>query len=249
MAPSAGPTAADVDQRVIKNGSLDLVVDRAQDAITSISGLAAAHNGFVQSSSVNELRDGTHTGYVTIRVPADSFEAAMAAVKGLANVVKNESVSGQDVTEQYTDLEARLRNAKSQEETFLGVLDRAKTVEDILAVQRELSNVRYQIESLEGQRQYLENQTSFSTIGVTLSEEPEVRIPTKTFRPWAAVKSAAQALVGVLQTLVIWAIWILIVGIGILIPFLLFWALVLWLLRAAWRRWFARSVAAPSRKK
>lgn len=235
--PSAGPTAGDAVQRVIKNGSLDLVVDDVQESIARVTSIAVAQKGFVQQSSVNERGDGTFGGYITVRVSSEAFEPTMAEIRGIANVVKSESVSGQDVTEQYTDLEARLRNAEAQEATYLAVLDDAKSVEDILAVQRELSNIRYQIESLEGQRQYLENQTSYSTISVSLAEEAALRVPTKEFRPLASMKEAAQALVRVFQSLVILVIWLLIIGIGIAIPFLLFWMLVLWVVRTAWKKY------------
>ncbi len=246
MQPSAGPTAADVEQRVIKNASLNLVVDSVQEGIDRISVIAVAQKGFVQQSSVNERGDGTFSGYVTIRVPSDMFEAAMTEIKGIANVVKSESVSGQDVTEQYTDLEARLRNAKAQETTYLAILNRATSVEDILAVQRELSNVRYQIEALEGQRQYLENQTSFSTISVSLAEEAAVRLPTKEFRPVTSMKEAAQALVRVFQAMLVGLIWLVIIGIGVLIPFVLFWWIVFLVARAAWRKYLGMT---PPRKR
>ena len=98
------------------------------------------------------------------------------------------ATTGQDVTEQYTDLEAQLRNAKAQEEVYLEILKQAKTVEDILLVQDRLGNIRAVIEGLEGRIKYLENATSYSTITVSLQEEPVVRAPTKEFRLGASVR-------------------------------------------------------------
>lgn len=235
-APSAGETAAEADQRIMKTGSLNIVVDDVGAAAAQITSLAAGQSGFVQDSSVSEREDGTHYGYVTVRVPAAQFESVIAEIKKLANVVENESVSGQDVTEQYTDLEARLRNAQAQEATYLRILDQAKTVEDTLSVQRELTNIRYQIESLQGQLKYLSNKTDYSTISVYLSEEPTVGLPTKEFRPWTSVKEALRALGVVGQNMVIAAIWVVIIGGGIILPL----ALIVWLIVKIVRRFRQR---------
>lgn len=238
--PTAGQTAADVDQKIIKNGSLRLVVDDVSEATAAITTLAGAEEGFVQHSSVSERADGTHVGSITIRVPSSRFEAVIQSIKAVANVVETESVSGQDVTEQFTDLQAQLRNAEAQEATFLAVLDRATTVEDILNVQRELGYIRAQIESLQGRMQYLENVTSYSTIDVSLSEEPSLVIPSKEFRPLTSVKEAAQALVVIGQQFVIGFIWLVIVGGGLLLPTALFLSLLVWLLLKLVKRMRAR---------
>ncbi|TAK04108.1 DUF4349 domain-containing protein [Patescibacteria group bacterium] len=215
-----GSTAAEVDQKLIKTGSLDLVVDSVPETASKLSVIAAGKGGFVQDSSVSEREDGTHFGSVTVRVPAAQFEAMVSEAKELATLVRNESVNGQDVTEQYTDLQARIKNARAQETAYLDIMRRAGTIEDILAVQRELSNVRAQIESMEGSLKYLENATSYSTLSVSLSEEPSVRLPSKEFRPLSSLREAAQALITVLQGLVTFAIWFVVIGAGMLIPLL-----------------------------
>jgi len=224
--PTAGATAAEVDQKIIKNGYLQVVVDYVGENISKITGLATGYGGFVQQSSVSERADGTHYGEITIRVPAKSFETAMAEVKKFAKVVKSESANGQDVTEQYTDLEAQLHNAQAQEATYLEVLKKANTVEDILKVQERLGSIRGVIESLQGRIKYLENQTSYSTISVNLEEEPVVKLPTKEFRPWTTVKMAVQALIEVVQVAAIFLINLIIIGGGILLPIgLIAWAI------------------------
>ncbi len=232
MPPTAGETAAEVDQKIIKNGSIRMTVDDVSAASDRISAIATAKGGFVQGSSSSERTDGTREGYVTIRVPSKDFEATMTEVKALAKLVRNDSTNSQDVTEQFTDLAAQLRNAKKQEETYLAVLAKASTVEDILKVQERLGYVRGTIESLEGRMKYLENVTSYSTVSVTLEEEPAVRLPTKEFRPAAAVKAAVQALVAAFQKTVEALIWIVIVGGGIAAPV----ALLAFAVRAVARR-------------
>lgn len=232
LPPSAGKTAAEVDQKVIKNGYLRMVVDRVSETAAQIASMAERRGGFVQNSSVTERGDGAYSGEVTVRVPAKEFETAMAEIKSYAKVVKNETRSGQDVTEQYTDLQAQLRNAKAQEETYLQILKRAQTVEDILKVQERLGGIRSVIESLQGRIQYLENVTSYSTITISLEEEPAVRVPTKEFRPLSSVKAAFQTLVAALQGFVVAVIWIVIVLGGVLAPA---W-LIVWAVRKLWRR-------------
>ncbi|MFA5853850.1 MAG: DUF4349 domain-containing protein [Patescibacteria group bacterium] len=229
---TAGQTAADVDQKIIKTGALELLVDDVSNTAAKIGGIAVDRGGYVQSSSITEGGNGTYYGNIVVRVPVEKFESTMADLRGLATLVRNESSNGQDVTEQYTDLEAQLRNAKAQEETYLEVLKQARSVEDILKVQERLGSIRAQIESLQGRIQYLTNTTSLSTISVSLSEEPVVRAPTKEFRPVTIIKTAFQTLVVVVQDLIAGLIWLVIVWGGILLPI----GLVVWLIVRAWKR-------------
>lgn len=231
-----GQTAAEVDQKIIKNGSLQLVVKSVSEAIDRIGSLAGQKGGFVQNSSVTERGDGTHYGQITVRVAAKDFETSMNGIKALAAVVKNESATGQDVTEQYTDLEAQLRNAQAQEQTYLKVLDKANTVEDILKVQQRLGDIRGTIESLQGRLKYLENVTSYSTINVSLEEEPVVRVPTKEFRPVDAVKQAVQSLISSAQKTLIALIWIVIVGGGLLLPWVLLALIIVFIVKKVRRK-------------
>jgi hypothetical protein len=111
-------------------------------------------------------------------------------------------------------------------------LKQAKNVEDILSVQERLGSIREQIETLKGRIHYLTNATSFSTISLTVSEEPAVRAPTKEFRPVAIIKAAFQTLVVVGQEAVAGAIWLVIVWGGILLPM----SFVAWFVYRAWKR-------------
>lgn len=225
--PSAGQTAAEVDQKIIKTGNLSLTVGSVAETSPKIVTLATAAGGYVQSSSVSEDQDGTHTGYVTVRVPSDKFESTVTAIKALATVVNVESTNGQDVTERYSDLEAQLRNAQAQEIQYLEILKQAKTVEEILSVQQYLSGIRYQIESLQGQIKYLSNATTYSTIDVSLTEKPSIHVPTKGFDLVSTIKEAVQALVAIAQNLGVALVWLVIVGGGILLPIaLIAWAIV-----------------------
>lgn len=226
-----GKTAAEADQKIIKTADLSIGVDGVAAKTTEIAMLATGRGGFVQSSTIVEDEAGYKTGYITVRVPTDTFEDAIQAIKDLAVRVNRESINGQDVTEQYTDLEARLRAAKAEEEQYLTILDKAETVQDILSVQSYLQNVRYEIESLQGQIDSLGNQTDYSTISVTLEEEVRVQVPTEKFDLGRDVKLALKYVVILAQAALTFAIWFVIVGGAILIPVALFIALAIFVVR------------------
>lgn len=230
--PTAGETAAEVEQRIIKTGTMRVVVDKIASSVETLTDYAGSVGGFIESSSIVENRSGKRTGHVVLRVPVDRFEETIAKVRDIADLVREETTEGRDVTEQYTDLEAQLRNARAQEEAYLAILKRAFSVKDILSVQRELGTIRSQIERLEGRLKYLENRTAFSTLRVSLEEDIEVQIPTKKFKPVTAVKQATQALVAAFQGVVITLIWTVIVGLGLGLPS----ALVIWIVYSVVRR-------------
>lgn len=217
--------AAEIDQKIIKTGDLSLIVLDVEESSAAVKTLAEEKGGYVQSSSVREHEDGTLSGYVIIRVPADQFDASVAALKEQALVVEEESVSSEDVTEQYIDLAARLKNAQAQEERYVEILNVATTVEEILQIENALATVRGYIESLTGQIQYLDSLTNFSTITVNLDEEPVITVGGKVFRPGTTVKQAAQAVVSLAQWLVEVVIWVVVLGVGIGVPL----ALVIWM--------------------
>ena len=153
-------------------------------------------------------------------------------VTSLRVLARSETTAAQDVTEQYTDLEAQLRNARAQEQEYLNILKRAQTVQDILNVQQYLGSIRAQIESLQGRIKYLENATSYATLSIFLSEDTRVRAPSAGFRPLQDARAAMQALVLLFQALMTWVIWLVIVGIGTLVPL----GLIVWVLFVLIRR-------------
>lgn len=226
-----GKTAAEAEPRIIKTADLSIGVDGVAAKTQEIATLATGRGGFVQSSTIVEDEQGYKSGYVTIRVPSDKFEDTIKAIKDLAVRVDRESINGQDVTEQYTDLEARLRSAQAQEVQYLEILKKATTVQDILAVQSYLQNVRYEIESLQGQLDSLGNQTDYSTISVTLNEEVRVQIPTEKFDLVRDIKTALKYVVILAQAALTFAIWFVIVGGAIIVPLSLFVALAVWVIK------------------
>jgi hypothetical protein len=228
---TAGETAATSDARVIRNASLSLLVDSIEKRVANIGTIAQSVKGYVEHANSGEQEDGTRYGYITIRVPDEAFQTAISAIRGEALKVEDDSITSQDVTEQYTDLQAQIRTAQAEEQAYLGLLSRAGSVSDLLQVQRELSQVRGRIESLQGRINYLENQTDYSTISVNLSEDRTVTLPSKPFRLVATAKEAAAALVGLVETVATALVWLVVVGVPIA---LVGWGI--WRASRPWRR-------------
>jgi hypothetical protein len=204
---SAGTSGgASTDRRIVKTGSLTLEVDSTVQTIDKVAAIADELGGYVVSS--NKHADGeTIAGSISIRVPVERFDEALGKIRKLAIEVPYENTAGTDITEEYTDLEAQLRNLEATEAQYLELLQKAQTVEDILKVQRELSNVRGQIEQIKGRIQYLERTSDTALIEVNLQETKAVGES-----GWSAMKTLKSAVDGfitfgkVLASLVIWLV-------------------------------------------
>jgi len=214
------------EKKVIKTGSLTIEVDKVEESSGQITDIAKANEGFVQSSNVWTDTQGDQTGTIIIKIPADKFESVFEQLKGLAVNVERENVSGQDVTEQYMDLQAQLKNYRAEEEQYLSILDKANTVDDILKVTKQLSYVRGNIERVEGRIKYLENVTDYSTITVYMSQEVKVEVPTSKWRPLNNLKTAFSYWVKALQWLLDAAVWIIIfLGPMVVVSWLVIWGI------------------------
>jgi hypothetical protein len=165
--------AAPVARKIIRNATLTLEVEEPSKASQRIASLAEARGGFVVTSDSRQQTGAKgERAYeiitVELRVPAAQFDAALAEIRGSGGSVTAEKITGKDVTEEYIDLEARLRTQRALEAQLLEIMKQADSVADAVAVQRELTTVRTEIERVEGRRRFLENQSSLSTISVTL---------------------------------------------------------------------------------
>jgi hypothetical protein len=190
----AANTASQASQRkIIRNANLTVEVISPTDSQRKIVSIAESHQGFVVTSESTQrtTEDKTKpeiTVNLTVRVPATQFNQVMEEIRALGIRVSQEKVTGQDVTEEFIDLEARIKNQKALEGQFIEIMKRAGKVEDALQVQRELAEVRTEIEKLEGRRRFLENQASLSTIHVTLQTPTQIVVNAAGF--WFNLKSA-----------------------------------------------------------
>jgi hypothetical protein len=173
----------DQGRKIIRRAELSIETMAVEDAQRRISVIAEAHGGFVVTSEYRQLERsaGAAPGTVVtvaLRIPAERFAAVMAQLRGINGSLRQEKITGQDVTEEYIDLEARLRSKRALEMQFLEIMKGARKVSDALDVQTQLSEVRTEIERIEGRRRLIENQASLSTIIVALSTPAPVVLAT-----------------------------------------------------------------------
>ncbi len=171
--PAPTPVPAEdgtqIDRLIVRNGDIVLVVEDVAQSIATITELTDNLGGYVVSS--NSWRDGERTmGSISIRVPVETFEGALGALRSLAVEVNSEQTYGKDVTEEYVDLDAQLTTLQATEAKLLELLGRTGEVKDILEVQRELTNVQREIAQLKGRMQYLERTAAMSLINVSLQQ-------------------------------------------------------------------------------
>lgn len=166
-AESGGSAAQSWDRYVIRSGNLRLVVEDVESAAERVKQLAADAGGFVAQS--NSRRDGEKVFIeLVIQVPAEKFDQTVNDLRALALTVERANTSTEDVTEEFIDNEARLRNLRAAEESTLRLLERTQDMDDILSVERELTRLRGEIESIEGRQRYLERRVAMSSITVSL---------------------------------------------------------------------------------
>jgi hypothetical protein len=158
--------------KIIKTASIQIEVTKGEfeKKFFEIATLAEANNGFVSNSQSYSDSEGKLTsGMITIRVEQKNFDAVVNKIK-LLGTIKSVQLGGTDVTQEYVDLESRLKNLQAQEQVLLDLMKKSTKVTDSIEVQRELSNVQGEVEVIKGRMNYLDNMVSFSTIDVNLAE-------------------------------------------------------------------------------
>ena len=174
---TAGKTVSGLERKIIKDATLGLLVQDTDTAIDRVTGVTVEFDGFILDSRT-WYQDDYKYATLVLRLPVQFFEQALQRLRGIALKVENETVSGQDVTDQYVDLQSRLRNLEATEARIRGFLDKASDVEEALQVNRELSQIEEQIESIKGRLTFLAERSAMSTITVDL--RPDVPAPTVT---------------------------------------------------------------------
>ena len=237
-APSANAALADVvDRMIIYTGELSLVVKDTDVAQTEAIALAEDAGGYVSSANSYAYDQGLRRINLTLRIPVEAFNDTMAALRDLALEVTQDSVGSEDVTQEYVDLESRLKALEVKAERLEELMDEAEDTEAVLAVYEELSQTQMQIEETKGRMQYLERRSAMATITVFLTpDELSQPIEIVGWRPQGTVKRAIEALVETLQFLVEALIWIVL----LVVPVLAFVAFVIFVLIRILRAIFGR---------
>ncbi len=223
---SDSPIAA-TNHMIIKSGEIKLLVESTDNAIDRATQIVGDAGGYIVSSRVwyQPYYDGKNYKYatITIGVPVQQFERTLSRLRGLAVQVLDETASGEDVTDQFVDLQSQLTNLEATRERIKSFLDQAKTVDEALRINQELSNIEAQIEQIKGQMNYLQDRSSYSTITInfepvlpeilpTPTPEPELWQPGKTF------EKSKETVIGAYQGIVELLIWFFVVFVPIMFP-------------------------------
>lgn len=239
---------AEARRKMVRTATLEMLVQHPAETAEKIRMLAEKEGGFLVSSEVHGQQD-PNGGTLTIRVPAERFESLRAQIRRLAVVVESERIEAQDVTRQYTDQEANLRNLKAEEQQYLLILKQARTVKDTLEVSEKLSAVRGQIEQQQAEFNALSKQVETVAITIYLRAEAEARVLGLNWRPLYQIKlafrdgldglanyfSAMTAVAFFLPTILLWVATIALGG-------AVAWRILRWIAR----RWFGWKGASPA---
>jgi len=191
-APPPTPQKSSLDDRkMVRNGAMDLIVRNPRDTSDKVRQLAEKLGGFLVSSETSGEEDASSAS-LTIRVPAARFEDARAEIRRLGLRVESEKLDAQDVTKQYVDQSARLRNLRAQETQYLGILKQARTVKDTLEVSDKLNEVRGEIEQQQAEFDALSKQVETVALTISLRAEADAKVFGLNWRPLYQLKLAAR---------------------------------------------------------
>jgi hypothetical protein len=184
-ADKAETTAEAADRKIIRNADITIEVASTTDAQHRVTSIAESHGGFVVTSESKQRENNdparrTLDFKLVVRVPSNQFGVAFDEIKSLAGNTPEEHVASQDVTEDFIDLEARIKTQKALEVQFLEIMRQANNVADALEVQRQIAEVRNEIEKLEGRKRFLQNRSSLSTITVNIQTPKPAIVVTST---------------------------------------------------------------------
>jgi hypothetical protein len=188
---SGSEEGASEDRKLVRTATLGLIVKTPAEAAEKIIQIAQTAGGFLVTSNVNGGADATSAS-LSLRVPTVKFDEVRAQIRKLGLRVENESLEAQDVTTQYVDQEARLRNLRAQEQQYLAILRQAATVKDTLEVSDKLNEVRGAIEEKQAEFETLSKQVQTVAINVTLRAEADAQVFGLHWRPLYQLKIAAR---------------------------------------------------------
>ena len=207
-------------ERIVKTAELVVRAEDVRERASRAQEVAARYGGSVASSRIDGEGDGSVSADLVLSVPSGEFEAALDELRDLGRVT-TDTVGGEDVTEEFVDLESRERNLIAAEESLLRLYDRAESVDDALSIERELTDLRGQIEVVQGRAQYLEDRTTTSRIALTLQPVLELAESRPALDPARAASRAWDASLGFLSTaaggvisVVVFGWWLLPAGVA-----------------------------------
>ena len=215
------------DRMVVQTSNISMVVDDVRQKMDQVLGYVQNIGGYMVSSRLNQPEEAPY-GTLVLRIPSDKLRSSLEQFRNMAVKISSENLQGTDVTDQYMDIDAKLKILERNKAQFEEIMDKASTVDQILKVQREIMNLQTQIDNLKGQQQYMEKtaQNAKITIHISTDEWSLPYAPSNKWRPEVVFKTAVRSLVITLRGLTNKLIWVAVYGI-IWIPVVL----VIWFIK------------------
>lgn len=224
-AGTTGVQVQDVQRKLIRDVNLEVETETFEELLSTVGEKTQSLGGYIEESYTyngsNYYGKGTRNASLTIRIPAEKLDTFLSAVSEISNVIsRNESVT--DVTLQYVDMESHKKVLLTEQERLLELLEKAETIEDIISLESRLSEVRYQIESMEAQLRTMDNRVNYSTVYLYINEVAKLT-PVKEQSVWEKISTGfANSLYNVGDGFVNFGI-----GFVISLPYLLVWAVII----------------------
>ena len=249
-AVKAETTAEAANRKIIRNADITIEVASTTEAQHRVTSIAESHGGFVLTSEAKQRESNdparrTLDFKLVVRVPANQFGTTLDEIKSLASTTPEEHVASEDVTEDFIDLEARIKTQKALEVQFLEIMRQANKVADALEVQRQIAEVRTEIEKLEGRKRFLENRSSLSTITVNI-QTPKPAIVVNSTGFGQSLREAVSDSITMASDMVLFFARFLILMVPILVFVILPSGLIIrYMVRRARRMRLAHALASP----
>ena len=203
----------DNQRLVIRTAEIAIVSQDVERTVEALKKFTDVNGGFVVTATVQGEEGSPPSAVVSFRIPASKLDTAVEYVRKQAVKVARESITGEDVTEEYVDVNAKIRNLQASETQFLSILKDARKTEDVLTVYREIERVRGDIDSYTARKQYLEKSAELSSVSVTIATD-EASLPVvesgNEWRPLVVAKGAVTAFLATVMVIAYTAIWIVI---------------------------------------
>lgn len=176
MAKAEETPSADSERKLVRNARADLEVRSFEDALRQVAALASEAAGYIATSSSEKQENGKLRGEVVVKVPRDNVDSFLEKLSQVGEL-KNQTLGSDDVTKQYADTDARLKNAQAMEQRLLEILKKkSDDINDLLAVEKELGRVRSEIEQMQGELKSMDSQVQFATVTLVIAEK-EMDLP------------------------------------------------------------------------
>ncbi|MCE0723014.1 DUF4349 domain-containing protein [Legionella resiliens] len=222
---------------IIRNANISLQVDNINSAMEKISQLAENSGGYVVSSNLMQDNNDANntTANISIRVPAQGLNNALTALKSLATQVTQESITGEDITQQFVDLQSQLNNLQTAKEQLSKIMAKAKETSDVLSVFKQLSDVQGQIDVIQGQLKYYKESVAYSLININLNMNPIIQ--TEQQKQWKITEAfidSYHALVDQLRTVTYGLIEFFVYFLPLIVLWIFICLIVYWIGKKIW---------------